>query len=95
MVKPRVRTKPAFNNPSNDILENIFFTSANTKSDAIQLVSTLCDVGNGAVGEEKFLIQAPITNKTQPLKPFWDSACHCQKAHLFHSLTAMQSWAGA
>ncbi len=66
---------------------------------AIQLVSTLCDVENGAGGEEKFLIQAPITNQTQALPLFWDSACHCQQAHLFHSLfhslTAMQSWAGA
>ena len=41
---------------------------------------------NGAGGEEEFLIQAPITNQTQALQPFWDSACHCQQAHPFHSL---------
>ena len=58
---------------------------------AIQLVSTFCDVENGAGGEEEFLIQAPMTNQTQALQPFWDSAYHCQQAHLFHSLFLIQA----
>ena len=58
---------------------------------AIQLVSAFCDVENGAGGEEEFIIQAPITNQTQALQPFWDSACHCQQAHLFHSLFLTQA----
>ena len=52
----------------------------------LQRVSKWCDGENGAGGEEKFLVQAPLTNQTQALQPFWDSACHCQQAHLFHSL---------
>ena len=57
----------------------------------LQRVGTTYDGENGAGGEEEFLIQAPITNQTQALQPFWDSACHCQQAHLFHSLFHTQA----